>query len=174
MSWWLLWGIMLTLISFVVACSPANRPIEPTTLNSRYTEEQPALSGNGQFLAFVSNRNGDRQIVIYDLQQQHFIELPPLTWGEAITDSPSLSYTGRYLVYVASDRGSPAIKLYDRATHRSEVLTQGYRGWVRNPGISADGRYIVFETSRRGQWDVEVLDRGSAIELDIPDGSESS
>jgi Tol biopolymer transport system component len=89
----------------------------------------------------------------------------------AIAESPSLSRTGRYLAYVSSVRGKPDIILYDRATRRSEILTLGYRSWLRNPHISPDGRYIVFETARRGQWDLEVLDRGPFVELDIPDGS---
>ncbi|XTZ09883.1 MAG: TolB family protein, partial [cyanobacterium endosymbiont of Rhopalodia yunnanensis] len=77
----------------------------------------------------------------------------------------------RYLVYVSSIRGRPDIALYDRATRQAELLTQGYRSWVRNPQISPEGRYIVFETAKRGQWDVEVFDRGPLIELDIPDGA---
>ncbi len=177
----LCWGMGLILTGTVVACSPANRPgeianpiQEPAALNSRYTDEQPALSGNGQFVAFVSNRDGDRKLVMYDLLNRQFVELLRLNQPEAIAESPSVSRTGRYITYIGSDRGRPELELYDRATKRSEILTTGYRGWVRNPSISPDGRYIVFETSRRGQWDIEMLDRGPNIEPDIPDGSSSS
>ncbi|WP_369076423.1 TolB family protein [Coleofasciculus sp. LEGE 07081] len=160
------------LTGLIVACSPpVNSQIEPTTLNSRYTEEQPALSGNGRFLAFVSNRGGTRQILMYDLQQQQLVDLPSLNRRNAIAESPSLSYTGRYIAYIANERGTPVIELYDQATQRSQILPLGYRRGVRNPSISPDGRTIVFETSRRGQWDIEVLDRGFDVELDIPDGS---
>jgi dipeptidyl aminopeptidase/acylaminoacyl peptidase len=171
---WLRWGMGLSLTSLVVACSPATRFQEPLALNSRYTDEQPALSGNGRFVAFVSNRDGDRKIVMYDLQQRRFVDLPRLNQRDAIAENPSVSRTGRYIAYIASDQGRPEIELYDRVTKRSQVLTNGYRGWVRNPSLSPDGRYIVFETSRRGQWDIEVVDRGPNIELDIPDGSTSS
>ncbi len=164
------WGMM----GLVVACSPATLPEGPAALNSRYTDEQPALSGNGRFVAFVSNRDGTRQIMMYDLQQRQFVDLPRLNRPDAIAESPSLSYTGRYIAYIVNNLGTPTIELYDRVIRRSQVLTLGYRGWVRNPHISPEGRYIVFETSRRGQWDVEVLDRGSNIELDIPDGTLSS
>lgn len=168
---WLGWGIRLSLISLVVACSPPTAIQGPVALNSRYTDEQPALSGDGRFVAFVSSREGDRKIIMYDLQQRRFVELPNLNQREAIAESPSLSRTGRYIAYIASDQGRPEVELYDRATQRAEVLTRGYRGWVRNPSLSPDGRYIAFETSRRGQWDVEVLDRGSNVELDLLDGS---
>ena len=156
--------------SLIVACSPSDRLIGSNALNSRYTDEQPSLSGNGRFLGYVSNRNGSRNVLVYDLQQQQLIPLPRLNRQETIVESPSLSYTGRYIVYVASDQGKPTVVLYDRATQQSQVLSQRYRGWIRNPSISPDGRYVVFESGDRGQWDIEVLDRGSNIELDIPDG----
>ncbi len=160
----------LSLTGLVVACSPANPVQTTTTLNSRYTDEQPALSGNGRFLAFVSNRDGDRKIVMYDLRTRQFVNLPRLNRPDAIAEHPSLSLTGRYMVYISSDQGRPSVALYDRVTKRSEILTANYRNWVRNPRVSPDGRYIVFETSRRGQWDIEVLDRGPNIELDLPNG----
>lgn len=159
------------MVCLVVACSPSDRLDGPSALNSRYTDEQPALSGNGRFLAFVSNRNGSRSILLYDLKQQQVIRLPRLNRRETIAENPSLSYTGRYIAFIISDQGKPEVALYDRATQQSQVLTQWYPGWVRHPSISPDGRYIVFESGSRGQWDIEVLDRGSNIELDIPDGA---
>lgn len=158
-------------MGFVVACSPSDSLGGSGALNSRYTDEQPALSGNGRFLAYMSSRNGSLNILLYDLQQQQLMSLPRLNRRETIAESPSLSYTGRYIVYVASDQGKPTVVLYDRATQQSQVLSQWYPGWVRNPSISSDGRYIVFESGSRGQWDIEVLDRGPNIELDIPDGA---
>ncbi|MEB3281969.1 MAG: biopolymer transporter Tol [Lyngbya sp.] len=142
-------------------------------LNSSANDQQPALSGNGQYLAYVSNRNGHRQIVLYDLQRQELVDLPGLNHGDAIAENPSLSNTGRYLVYMASDSGRPEIELYDRLTNRVQIVSGGYRGWIRHPRISPDGRYIIFETGRRGQWDLEVLDRGSHVELDRVDRVES-
>jgi Tol biopolymer transport system component len=161
-------------VGLAVACSPSDDLGGSTALNSRYADDQPALSGNSRFLAFVSNRNGSRNILLYDLQQQQLIFLPRLNRREIIVESPSLSRTGRYIAYIASDQGKPTLLLYDRVTQQSQVLSQWYQGWVRNPNISPDGRYIVFESGSRGQWDIEVLDRGPNIELDIPDGAPTS
>ncbi|MGL5081880.1 MAG: TolB family protein [Microcoleaceae cyanobacterium] len=136
------------------------------TLNSFVTDEHPALSGNGRFLGFVSNREGQRQLLLYDLQLRTFVDLPFLNRPDAIAQNPSLSYSARYIVYVASNSGRPEIYLYDRKTHYSQKVTQQYQGWVKHPNISPDGRYITFETGRRGQWDIEVIDRGPRIELD--------
>lgn len=154
----------------LVGCEPSPpASLGSTELGSRFNDEQPALSGNGRYLAFVSNRDGTRSILMYDLRDQRYVMLPRLNRRDAIAEFPSLSYTGRYIAYVASDSARPEIEIYDRATQQTQILTIGYRGWFRHPKISPDGRYIVFETGSRGQWDIELLDRGASVELDLPD-----
>ena len=165
------WSLCLSLVSLLVSCSYNDIPIGSNSLNTRSTEEQPALSGNGRFLAFVSNRSSTQQLLLYDLEQQQLIPTPRLNRRNAIAESPSLSYSGRYIVYSTSNRGRPVVALYDRAVGQSQILTPTYNSWVRNPSVSPDGRYVVFETTIRGQWDIEVLDRGANVELDIPNGA---
>ncbi|MDJ0775732.1 MAG: hypothetical protein QNJ49_20295 [Mastigocoleus sp. MO_167.B18] len=165
------WSLSCSLAILLSSCSYTDLPIGSSSLNSRYTEEQPTLSGNGRFLGFISNRNGNHQLLLFDIQQQQFVRTPNLNRARIIVEAPSLSYSARYIVYMTTDRGRPVVSLYDRATKQSQVLTSFYPGWVRNPSISPDGRYVTFETSSRGQWDIEVLDRGPNIELDIPDGT---
>ena len=159
----------LFLAGLVAACSPIQNVIGPSSLNSGYADEQPALSGNGRFLALVSNRFGGRGILLYDLQERRLVDLPGLNRRGAIAEQPSLSYTGRYIAYTGDDRGKPVIAVYDRISSQSQALTLWYRGQVRHPGISPDGRYIVFESGSRGQWDIEVIDRGPNIDLDRPE-----
>jgi Tol biopolymer transport system component len=161
----------LGLLVLLSACNPTRPPSGLAALNSRYNEEQPAISGNGRWLAFVSNRRGTSEILLYDLQGQRFEGIAGFYTGEAIAQSPSLSLTGRYLVYLVTLDGRPAVVLYDRLTKRSDLLIQGYRRWIQHPRISPDGRYVVFQSARKGQWDIEVLDRGPNIELDILDGT---
>lgn len=158
-----------TACSRAIAVQP-NRAGSPVPLNSPYTDEQPALSGNGRYVAFVSNRRGDRGILLYDLKQQQFVDLPRLNRWDAVAEHPSLSNTARYIVYIASGSGRPEVELYDRVTKQAQVLTSGYRGWVRNPSISPDGRYVAFELGRDGKWTIQVLDRGPGIEPDLLDG----
>lgn len=164
-------AVGLGLLSLVAACSGGDRLSYTASLNSRYTDEQPALSGNGRLVAFVSNRDGKHHIWLYDLEQQRLISLPRLNRPNTVMENPSLSYTGRYITYITTDQGKPTLVLYDRVTQQPQVLSQWYEGWVRNPNISPDGRYITFESSSSGQWDIEILDRGPNIELDIPDGA---
>ena len=166
------WGMAIAFcsLSLLSGCTTVDVTSVVATLNSRYHDQDPSLSGDGKLVAFVSNRDGQKRIYIYSIERKTLINLPGLNLGEAIAETPSLSYTGRYIAYISSIQGRPDLILYDRATGKSELLTRGYRSWLRNPSISPDGRYVVFETSRRGQWDLEVLDRGPFVELDLPDG----
>ncbi|MBR8830715.1 MAG: Tol-Pal system protein TolB [Chroococcopsis gigantea SAG 12.99] len=161
----------LLLTGLLSSCTFNPEKSDLAGLNSRYNEEDPTLSGDGRWLAFVSGRRGSREILLYDLQERKFDDLDGLYTGQEIADTPSLSRTARYLTYLVTIDGRPEIALYDRLTRRSDLLTQNYRNSVKNPQISPDGRYIVFSSSRRGQWDIEVLDRGPNIELDIADGT---
>lgn len=165
---WRQWIIGLSLAISAVACSQIPIPLGSSSLNTGYREEQPALSGNGRFLAFVSNRNGGRRVLLYDLQARSLVDLPGLNRWSAIAESPSLSYTGRYIAYIIDDRGKPTIALYDRVNQQSVPITNWYASQVKNPSISPDGRFIVFESGSHGQWDIQLIDRGANIELDIP------
>lgn len=162
-------------LPLVLSLSSCGRPAplngDYSQLNSRFTDEQPALSGNGRFLAMVTNRGGRQGLALYDIQQRRFVELPRLNPRDALVESPSLSRSARYIAYVVSERGRPEIALYDRITQRRQILTQGLRGPVRNPSISPDGRYVAFESGRRGQWDIEVFDRGASVPLDLVPGA---
>jgi Tol biopolymer transport system component len=170
LRWFLSWQQLILVFSLVIVVGAWDQALAIESfapLNSGYAEQQPALSGDGRYLAFVSDRLGGQQIFVYDLQQQQFLNLQ-LNQPHAVMDSPSLSATGRYIVYAVSFQGKSEIYLYDRATRRSQVLIQRYLGEVRHPHISAEGRYVVFEGSQAGRWDIEVFDRGAAIELDTP------
>jgi Tol biopolymer transport system component len=167
----LLWPLILPLM--LVACS---QPLggDFTSLNSRYTDQQPALSGDGKLLAFITDRAGRQELVVYNLEQRQFVPLPGLNQGNGVIESPSLSRTGRYIVYLSSRRGRPEIELYDRFTRNIDILTIGYPGWVRHPRIDPDGRYITFESAQKGQWDIEIFDRGQGVELDLAPGTSIS
>ncbi|MGA0197652.1 MAG: TolB family protein [Prochlorotrichaceae cyanobacterium] len=163
-------SLCLVLPLVLVACSqPPGGDF--TTLNSRFTDQQPVLSGDGKLLAFISDRSGRQELVLYDLEQRQFLPLPGLNQGNAVVESPSLSRTGRYIVYLSSRRGRPEIELYDRFSRNIQTLTVGYQGWIRYPRIDPDGRYITFESGRRGQWDIEIFDRGQGVELDLAPGA---
>ncbi|MGB0561867.1 MAG: TolB family protein [Spirulinaceae cyanobacterium] len=126
-------------------------------VNSPASELSPQFTG--QYLVFVSDRNGSHDVYLYDLEARKLIDLPGLNSLTSSAADPSISEEGRYIVYMASRLGMADIYLYDRDTGLNRNLTEGLQAEVRRPVISADGSRIVFEANREGQWDVLVVER---------------
>jgi len=130
-------------------------------LNSLTPDRYPSYSSDGRYLAFASDRNQQRDIFLYDLQQKQLINLPNLNRFDSSQDQPALSGDGRFLAYISNERGKSDILVYDRQQERSQLLTADIRGSVRQPTITGDGRYVAYETSNLGQWHIALIDRGA-------------
>ncbi len=140
------------------------------------TDTNPAISGNGDFVAFV--RSADETGSGVYLRNMHggtvAVDVPKGTSVQGIdlaAGSPSLSADGRYLAFASEDPGissedrdsetTPAgdtypvrdIFVYDRANGATSLVSRasGVRGYGGSedsnlPAISADGRYVAFQT----------------------------
>jgi len=129
-------------------------------INSRMPDENPAYSSDGRYLAFASDRNNNRDIFLYDLQEKRLVDLPNLNRRDSIQDQPALSNDGRLIAYVSTERGKADILIYDRQTARAQLLTGNIRGSVRHPTITGDGHSVAFETNQLGQWHIAVVETG--------------
>lgn len=154
--------IALAIASFCLAgCSRAlfyQPQIATGGINSNFAEEFPSYSGDGRFLAFASERDGRRNIYLYDFQENQLVNLPNLNRRDSSQDQPSLSADGRYLAYVSTERGKPDIFVYDRQQQRSQLLTANLRGAVQHPTIRGDGQQVTFQSNDRGQWNLMIVD----------------
>jgi len=128
-------------------------------LNTTAPELDPAYSSDGRYLAFSSDRDGRRDIYLFDLQERRLVPLPNLNRRNSAQEQPALSADGRFIAYVSSERGKPDVFVYDRQTQRSELLTANVRGAARQPTISGDGRRVAFQTSQSGQWNIATVER---------------
>ncbi|AFZ34531.1 WD40-like beta Propeller containing protein [Stanieria cyanosphaera PCC 7437] len=128
-------------------------------INSNSAEEHPTYSSDGRYLAFASDRNSNRDIFLYDLQQRQLVSLPNLNRRNSSQDQPSLSADGQYLAYVSNERGKTDIFVYNRQTQTTELLSANVRGSVSHPTISGDGSKVAFQTSQSGQWQIVIVNR---------------
>ncbi len=152
----------ILLLLFLSGCSNAfftSPQILSGGLNSQSADEHPAYSSDGRYLAFASDRNRQRDIFLFDLQQRRLVSLPSLNRRDSSQDQPALNADGRYIAYVSTERGKTDIMVYDRSTQRSELLTVNVRGTVSHPSISGDGKKVAFQTSQLGQWHIAIVER---------------
>ena len=97
-----------------------NRPLPAPAFNSQEGSRiEPALSGDGRFLAFVSDRPGGaggKDVYLFDLEKRRLVDLPGLN-SVAHEQTPALSPDGRYVAFVSersAGAGERDIYLYDR------------------------------------------------------------
>ncbi|BAZ44679.1 hypothetical protein NIES4102_16910 [Chondrocystis sp. NIES-4102] len=153
--------VKLLLISAFISGCQNSLFIQPDALtggiNSNYVEEHPAYSSNGRYLAFASDRRGQRDIFLYDLEARKLQPLPNLNRRDSTQDQPDISADGRYIVYVSTERGKSDIFVYDRQTQSSKLLTANIKGSSSNPTINGNGSQVGFQSSQLGQWKIFTI-----------------
>ena len=155
-------GLSIAILTLISGCQGnllTQPEIIPGGINSNSTEEYPAYSQNGRYLAFASDRRGRRDIFLYDLESRQLVSLPNLNRRDSAQDQPSLSADGRYIAYISTERGRTDVFVYDRSSQRSELLTANIRGSTKQPTISGDGSQVAFQTSQLGQWKISIVSR---------------
>lgn len=155
----------------------AKKMVDLPELNSQTFEDRmPALSGDGRWLAFASNRKGGQgltDIYLYDRKESKLLDLKMNSRHSEI--EPSLSGDGNLLAFT-SDRpggkGGRDVYLYDRGADKLLPL-EGLNsaGQEYSPSLSPDGRFLVFVSERlggEGERDVYLYDRQTQKLLTTP------
>jgi sigma-70-like protein/WD40 repeat protein len=117
----------------------------------------PALSGNGNVVAFVSTSAARLRRVVFvrDLGWERAASIP--CGGAEVTDAdcydPRLSADGRVVVFTISrDRGSGStpvrtdIVVHDRIAARTVVITRTGNANSARARVSGNGRFVAFES----------------------------
>jgi uncharacterized repeat protein (TIGR01451 family) len=121
---------------------PSADPIDQATTTTNVTNEQPAISSDGQTIAFVSDQDGNREIFVYSSGTG--ISQVTATGGGIANDQPSISHDGQTIAFVSDRDGNPEIYVYDVTS--AQLVTVTTTSVVTNgqPAISGDGRRIAF------------------------------
>ena len=127
--------------------------------------EDPALSGDGRYLASVVERGGRRTVL---LQERLSGRVVPLRLrGQQPHSSPSLSWNGRYLAVLVQQGAKRLAVVEDRATgNRLPLMLPGDLEPERL-SLSPDGRRIALQLLDQGRMRVEVFDLGGLLEPDL-------
>jgi Tol biopolymer transport system component len=141
---------------WVLPLDPSNgRPTgSPRELVATTREDsRGAWSPDGKRVAFNSDRDGDMNIWIRDLQDG---STKPLTRGPGGDYQANWSPDGKSVVFFSSRSGSANIWKADVASRALTPLTHDASIDV-NPFYSPDGRWIAFQSDRSGRLEVWVM-----------------
>jgi Tol biopolymer transport system component len=156
----------------------AKKLLDLPGLNSQaFDDRMPALSGDGRFVAFTSNRKGGAgltDIYLYDRKEGKNMTVVGL--NSKFSDvEPSLNADGSLIAF-ASERpdgvGGRDIYLFDRAAGKLLPLPGlNTPAHEYSPGLSPDGRFIAFVSERvegEGDRDIYLYDRQTQKLLPTP------
>ena len=135
---------------------------KPVVGVSRLTDHEasdsaPSWSPSGDRIAFQSNRNGNFDIYVMDLDGGD--EPRQLTDDPAHDRSPSWSPSGDRIAFESDRNGNFDIYVMDLdGSDEPRQLTDD-PAHDRSPSWSPDGQQIAFESNRNGNFDIYVMNR---------------
>jgi len=117
------------------------------------TEFEPALSPDGNVLAFVQSRgNLSLALVIHDARTGKDVEIPPGA-GFSGPRSPAISPDGTRVLFSYPDQGRQRILSVNLEARDQKTIidSDGVNNW---PDFSPDGRRIVFASTRDDDYEI--------------------
>jgi len=115
----------------------------------------PALSPDGQRVAFASNRNGYWDLYLLDLPSG---QLTRLTDSLAYEAAPSWSPDGQWLVYEAYRNENLDILIQSISDPGEPLLLADHPAADYSPAWSPGGRQITFVSNRSGEPEIWLVD----------------
>lgn len=139
----------------------------PAGLGQQTDRLNPALSGNGQWLASVVLRGGSPTLLLQEQPSGRPVPLPNLR-GLTPHRSPSLSWNGRYLALVVQQGSRRLAVVQDRATGRLHRLPLPAGLEPEALSLAPDGRRVAISTVLQGRPQVQLFDLSGLLEADLP------
>ncbi len=159
-------GAPLTLLAVLtpIATRPATPTVTPVAITatpppSNQTPSPSAppilpLPESGARLAFASNRDGDYEIYLMDIDGEN---LTQLTDNGVYDFDPAWSPDGNQIVYASTVGGDAEIVVMDADGGNAQALTEN-TARDAGPAWSPDGSRIAFASDREGSFDIYLMD----------------
>jgi hypothetical protein len=157
---------------FCVGCGAGRwlgrRSAGPTGgLGQQADRQDPALSGNGRWLASVVEQNGTPTLLLQEQPSGRRVPLPRLR-GWTPHSSPSLSWNGRYLALLVRQGARRLAVVQDQATGRLHRLPLPPGLELERLSLAPDGRRLAIAAVGQGRPRVRLFDLSGLLEADLP------
>lgn len=144
------------------------RSAGPTGVMGQQSDRQdPALSGNGQWLASLVLRDGTPTLLLQEQPSGQKVPLPELR-GLTPHRSPSLSWNGRYVALIVQQGPRRVAVVQDRANGRLHRLQLPMGLDPERLSLAPDGRRVAISAVGQGRLQVQLFDLAGLLEPDLP------
>ena len=164
---------LVSLLALVCGgCGPspwlARRSAGPTGGFAQQADRQdPALSGDGQWLATLVQQNGTPTLLLQEQPSGRRVPLPRLR-GLTPHRSPSLSWNGRYVALLVRQGPRSLAVVEDRASGRLHRLQLPAGLEPERLSLAPDGRRLAIAAVDQGRPRVRLFDLSGLLEADLP------
>jgi Tol biopolymer transport system component len=134
------------------------------TLNTDADESQPDVSNDGDVLVYVSNRQGQDELRVFDMRNGNNFRVPVANRGLTQVNWPTISGNGDVIAYGATDGQRSDVYVY--SLEMAAQLTPPFlntESGEYNPDLNDMGDLITFVSDRRGSEDIYVVDMRSGF-----------
>ena len=142
-----------------------NNNMRNLTNNPAKTDESPTWAANGQTIAFMSRRDGNREIY---LMRSDGGGQRNLTNHPAQDREPVFSYDGKKIAFRSNRDGNDDIYIMDADGSNVERITD-HPGSESQPTWSRDRKKIAFATNRDGNSEIYTIDIETKEERNVTD-----
>jgi hypothetical protein len=129
--------------------------------------QDPALSGNGQWLASLVLREGTPTLLLQEQPTGRRVPLPHLRRFTP-HHSPSLSWNGRYLALIVQQGPRRLAVVEDRASGRFHRLQLPMGLEPERLSLAPDARRLAISAVGQGRPQVHLFDLSGLLEPDLP------
>ena len=135
----------------------------------RRSQQEPALSGNGDKLAVIVDQVGRPTVQLRDLRNGQIVPLRHLSRHQPHS-SPSLSWNARYIAVIAQRRNKRLAIIEDRLNGRFHALPLPRELSPVRLSLAPDARQLALQFAVNGKWRIEIFDLTQTLEPDLPGG----
>lgn len=141
-------------------------------------ESSPAISNDGQRIAFVSDQSGSHELWICDQNGQHSFQLTHMEAG--LISMPTWSPNDSLLAFVSWHEGHANIYLVESVGGRPRQFTRTDANEI-SPRFSNDGNWLYYASDTNGTWQLrkaglfvpdtlQVMEEPAIAGMEAPDG----
>ena len=131
------------------------------------SQQDPALSGNGEKLALIVDKNGRPLVQLRDLTTGQVIPLRYLSRHQPHS-SPSLSWNARYLAVVGQLGKKRIPVIQDRMKGKHHKLLIPGNKIPMKVRLSPDASKVAIEYEEKSQRTIHLYDLNELFEPDLP------